>query len=118
MSESNEKRYLSDRIINRLCHIIISQYVIGNNVRIISKEINSDKYELKIELIKEINPRSVTFANCGFTNEECSIDFDEDFNVLTEYFKATISEDTLFRFENKLEDEGFEFLIKKEKTNV
>ena len=112
MKNSSEKEYLSKQEINRLVNIIICQQIIGNDSKIIINKIDSDKYEIKINITKNINPRILTFINCGFTSKNSSLDYDSDFDISEENFKIIVSESTMMNFKSKIYEEGFEFLIK------
>lgn len=109
----NEKQTLSTKEINALSNIIINQATIGNTVRIFKEKINSDEYELKIELVKFINSKVMIFVNCNFDGNIFH-NYDNQFDIGTEIFKLRISESSYLKFKDKLDEEGFEFLLELE----
>lgn len=109
----NEKQTLSTKEINALSNIIINQTTIGNIVRIFKERINSDEYELKIELVKSTNPKVTIFVNCNFDGD-ILYNYDDQFDIGTETFKLRISESSYLNFKDKLDEEGFEFLLELE----
>lgn len=110
----NEKKTLSKKEINALSNIVINHATIGNIVKLLHKKINSDEFELKIELVKFTNLKVMTFVNCNFDASNVDFDCDEDIGTLTETLTLRISESSYLNFKNKLDEEGFGFLLELE----